>query len=102
QPGVGSGIMNTFRQIGIAVGIAGLGAIFQSRVHDVFVRDLSARAPQLAGRASRLADAITSGGGPQSVQGRAANGPAADAIHASMRTAFVSGFDRILWVGAIV
>jgi EmrB/QacA subfamily drug resistance transporter len=28
--GVGSGIMNTFRQVGIAVGIAALGAIFQS------------------------------------------------------------------------
>ena len=28
-----SGINNTFRQVGIATGIAGLGAIFQSKVH---------------------------------------------------------------------
>jgi len=32
RPGIGSGINNTFRQVGIAVGIAALGAIFQSRV----------------------------------------------------------------------
>jgi MFS family permease len=32
RPGIGSGINNTFRQVGIAVGIAGLGAIFQSTV----------------------------------------------------------------------
>lgn len=30
--GLGSGINNTFRQVGIAAGIAGLGAIFQARV----------------------------------------------------------------------
>ena len=32
QSGVASGINNTFRQLGIAIGIAGLGAIFEHRV----------------------------------------------------------------------
>jgi EmrB/QacA subfamily drug resistance transporter len=32
QSGLSSGINNTFRQLGIAIGIAGLGAIFDSRV----------------------------------------------------------------------
>src|SRR5919201_870614 len=33
QAGMASGINNTFRQAGIATGIAALGAIFQSRIH---------------------------------------------------------------------
>ncbi|MDX6487074.1 MAG: hypothetical protein QOF43_2227 [Gaiellaceae bacterium] len=33
RAGMASGINNTFRQVGIATGIAGLGAIFQSNVH---------------------------------------------------------------------
>jgi EmrB/QacA subfamily drug resistance transporter len=33
RAGMASGINNTFRQVGIATGIAGLGAIFQSKAH---------------------------------------------------------------------
>ena len=36
QAGAGSGINNTFRQVGIATGIAGLGAIFQSSLQSKF------------------------------------------------------------------
>ncbi len=34
KSGMASGINSTFRQVGIATGIAGLGAVFQSRVQD--------------------------------------------------------------------
>lgn len=34
QSGMSSGVNNTFRQLGIAMGVAGLGAIFDARVHD--------------------------------------------------------------------
>jgi EmrB/QacA subfamily drug resistance transporter len=54
RAGMASGINNTFRQVGIATGIAGLGAIFQHK------------------------------------------------IHGTDRTAFVSGLNAILLVGAIV
>jgi predicted MFS family arabinose efflux permease len=33
RSGMASGINNTFRQVGIATGIAGLGAIFQHKIH---------------------------------------------------------------------
>jgi hypothetical protein len=33
QAGMASGVNNTFRQVGIATGIAGLGAIFQSALN---------------------------------------------------------------------
>jgi MFS family permease len=34
RSGLSSGINNTFRQLGIAMGIAGLGALFNARVDD--------------------------------------------------------------------
>ena len=47
RSGMASGINNTFRQVGIATGIAGLGAVFQ---HDV-TRDTTAALASGAGRA---------------------------------------------------
>jgi EmrB/QacA subfamily drug resistance transporter len=97
RAGVGSGINNTFRQLGIAVGIAGLGAIFTSRERSAFVADLVARDPRLAGRAHALAGSLTSGGAGS----HGAGGRAGHAIELATRAAFVSGLDRILWVAAI-
>jgi EmrB/QacA subfamily drug resistance transporter len=47
RSGMASGINNTFRQVGIATGIAGLGAVFQ---HDVTHNTSSALAVSRAGR----------------------------------------------------
>src|SRR5207237_3550025 len=33
RSGMASGINNTFRQVGVATGIAGLGAVFQHQIH---------------------------------------------------------------------
>jgi EmrB/QacA subfamily drug resistance transporter len=54
RAGIGSGINNTFRQVGIAVGIAALGAVFQSQVPDAFVSHRSA-AGAAAARAAFVA-----------------------------------------------
>lgn len=98
EAGIGSGISNTFRQIGVAVGIAGLGAIFQHRVRTAFVADLIAREPRLAGRAGDMAKSVSAGSGPHTTKG---HGPYAQVIATVTRSAFVSGLDRILWVAAI-
>jgi EmrB/QacA subfamily drug resistance transporter len=97
RAGVGSGINNTFRQLGIAVGIAGLGAIFTSRVQSAFAQDLAARAPRLAGQAGRLAGSLTTGGGFTGTQPK---GPTGQAVALAMRSAFASGLERICWVAA--
>src|ERR1700760_2102350 len=55
KSGMGSGINTTFRQVGIATGVAGLGAVFQSRV-DSKISELLPRAP------SGLGEIIASGG----------------------------------------
>ena len=96
--GIGSGANNTCRQIGIAVGIAGLGAIFQSKVHDEVVTNLTRQSPGLASRAGSIADAVSQGGGPGAVH---ASPQVSRTIAQVSEAAFVSGLDRILWVGAV-
>ena len=53
KSGMGSGINTTFRQVGIATGVAGLGAIFQSRV-DSKLAELLPHAPAGLGEVGRL------------------------------------------------
>ena len=55
RAGMGSGINTTFRQIGIATGVAALGAIFQSRIE-------SKLAQTLPGAKAGLGEAVASGG----------------------------------------
>ncbi len=93
KAGMASGINNTFRQVGIATGVAGLGAIFQSQV--------AARLSELAPQAPPgFADAVSSGGIHAAVQ---AAPPGAQAqLTAAANQAFISGFNEILLVGGIV
>jgi hypothetical protein len=91
-----SGINNTFRQVGIATGIAALGAIFQSRITSYIAA--SGKVP--AAHLDQFAQAVSSGGTQQALQ----------AVPASLRSqaetlahsAFISGLNRILVVAAIV
>jgi EmrB/QacA subfamily drug resistance transporter len=93
KAGMASGINNTFRQVGIATGVAALGAIFQSRIQS----HLTAVPAQFR---SGFADAVSSGAINQAVN----NAP--PAFRSQARTAadqaFISGFNEILLVGAAV
>jgi len=95
QSGMASGINTTFRQVGIATGIAALGAIFQARVESKLL-DVLAGTPA-ADRSDQLAEAIASGGSKQAIasappqfQGR---------ITGAANQAFISAFNDILLVG---
>jgi EmrB/QacA subfamily drug resistance transporter len=93
KAGMASGINNTFRQVGIATGVASLGAIFQSEV--------SSKLAQLApGAPPSFADAVSSGGIHAAVQHAPAGSQAQ--LTAAANQAFISGFNEILLVGAIV
>jgi EmrB/QacA subfamily drug resistance transporter len=74
RSGAASGINSTFRQVGIATGIAGLGALFQGRVTD-----------KLGGN-SNLGEAVVSG----------------QAHGAIAQRAFIDGLNEILIVAAVV
>jgi EmrB/QacA subfamily drug resistance transporter len=96
--GIGSGVNNTSIQVGLAAGIAALGAVFQSRVADVLSSRLVQDAPQLGARRHQIVDQATSGSAAQVLQSLPAN--LRPAVEHSLRVAFVDGFDRILWVAA--
>jgi EmrB/QacA subfamily drug resistance transporter len=93
KAGMASGINNTFRQVGIATGVAALGAIFQSQVSS----KLSELAPQAP---PSFADAVSSGGIHAAVQ--AAPPQAHAQLTAAADQAFISGFNEILLIGGIV
>ena len=100
QIGVGSGINNTARQIGIAAGIAGLGAVFQHRVQDAFISHLHTTAPQLDSKSHALADQITAGGLQSATHHGAAHMQLL--ITGAAHAAFIDGFTEILWIAVAV
>jgi len=94
KSGMGSGINTTFRQVGIATGVAGLGAVFQSRV-DSKLAELLPHAPAGLGE-------IVASGGSRAVAAL----PLPPAIHAkavhAADVAFVSGFNEIILIAALL
>ena len=96
RAGMASGINNTFRQVGIATGIAALGAIFQSRITSY----LAASGKVPANQVDRFAQAVSSGGTQQALQSvpASARSTAATLAH----SAFISGLNEILLVAAFV
>ena len=99
RSGAASGINSTFRQVGIATGIAGLGALFQARVGDKLTEALTG-VPLPPGAEERLEEAVASGGAETAV--RAAPPAAREAVAEAARRAFVDGLDEILVVAALV
>jgi EmrB/QacA subfamily drug resistance transporter len=99
RSGVASGINSTFRQVGTATGIAGLGALFQARVSDKLGAALSA-VPLPPGAQDDLAAAVTSGGTQAAAQAAPAHARAA--LIEAARVAFVDALNEILIVAAAV
>jgi MFS family permease len=94
RAGMASGINNTFRQVGIATGIAGLGAIFQDRIRS----DLSANLP--AGHLDQLTRAVAAGATKQVLQ--AVPPSARTQVESLARSAFIAGLNEILLVASFV
>jgi EmrB/QacA subfamily drug resistance transporter len=93
RAGMASGINSTFRQVGIATGVAGLGAVFQSQISS-HLESLLPSAP------SGLDDLIAAGGTRAAVetappQLQAQVGDAASG-------AFVAALNDVLLIGAII
>jgi EmrB/QacA subfamily drug resistance transporter len=95
RAGMASGINSTFRQVGIATGIAALGALFQHHVQSSVRASLhgSPRAPEIARQ-------IASGGAGTAIRNAppALRRPLAEAA----RHAFVTGLNELFLVGAAV
>src|ERR1700733_9564250 len=91
--GMASGINSTFRQVGIATGIALLGTLFSNEVADE-VRARVAAVPSLSHQGPRIATAVQSGE-IGNVIGRLPP-QARQAVGLITRAAFTTGLNRIL------
>ncbi|MGO9754131.1 MAG: MFS transporter [Solirubrobacteraceae bacterium] len=98
RAGMASGINNTFRQVGIATGIAVLGSIFQSVIASTLAPRLSGT--PVARAASSIARAVASGGSQTVLAHVPAHlrATATNAIH----VAFVDAMNDLVLVSGIV
>jgi hypothetical protein len=99
RSGMASGVNTTFRQIGIAVGIAAYGSIFTSALHSSLTRSL-ASVPSLAGRGAEVAAAVKQGTVSQLIATTppGARGPLVLAVE----TAFTSAMNDLFIVSGIL
>ena len=103
RSGMASGINSTFRQVGIATGIAGLGAVFQHSVTHGTTSSLTAsgQAREIAGAAhGHLGTLLESGEVTQIAHALA---PAArTALDHAYRVGFTEAFDTIALIAAVI
>jgi EmrB/QacA subfamily drug resistance transporter len=99
QAGMASGINSTFRQVGIATGIALLGSLFAAQVHSAVTARL-AGVPRIGDRTPQISAALTNGQLSKALAGLppAQRRPVALAA----RSAFTTGLNHILLVAAII
>jgi hypothetical protein len=91
-----SGINTTFRQVGIATGIAALGAVFQSSIQNKVTSGLSAI---VDGRASALAKLVVNQEVPQAL---AQVPPGARPTAAGLvQSSFIDALNELLLIGSI-
>jgi hypothetical protein len=99
QSGMASGINDTFRQVGIAIGIAAWGAIFLGRGADKIEQLLAGTPASTGDRPRQLVEAVSSG----NLDTALANVPAGSrgAVGNAAREGFLSGLNEILMLGGI-
>jgi EmrB/QacA subfamily drug resistance transporter len=100
QSGMASGINDTFRQVGIAVGIAAWGALFIDRGASKVV-ELTAGTPAADGDRPRQLIEATSSGNLDQALNAVPEGARGTVAHAA-REGFLAGMNEILLLGAVV
>ena len=104
RSGMSTGAASTFRQVGIATGIAGLGAVFVQQIKPAVVSSLQSTPvgqAVLAHGGSQLGQSLASGG----VRQAAAAIPVAAGRHAlvsAYQSGFVSTFNHLMTIAAVV
>jgi EmrB/QacA subfamily drug resistance transporter len=103
RSGMASGINSTFRQVGIATGIAGLGAVFQHNVTHTATRSLalSGHAREVLAVAHGQLGTLLQSGEITRVTG-ALRPPARAALSSAYRVGFTSALTDILIIGGVI
>jgi EmrB/QacA subfamily drug resistance transporter len=106
RSGMGAGISNTFRQVGIATGIAGLGALFQHRLETTIPHALTNL--NFSGGGIAIGGLGGSGSGQAFATGNAdvvaggLTGPAHAVVAHAFRSGYVDALNDLFLVAAIV
>jgi EmrB/QacA subfamily drug resistance transporter len=101
RSGMASGINSTFRQVGVATGIAGMGTLFTHTVTTQIISRLHSTAGIASASARSLANTVAHGSGAaSSLHGIPAKARPA-ATHA-IRVGFTDGLNHVFLVGALV
>lgn len=104
RSGMASGANSTFRQIGIATGIAALGAVFASQIQHKTVALLGATSigrEVVSAGGSRLSEALQAGGVRQAISAIPSLPARVELLHA-YRVGFSSTLNELMLIGAIV
>jgi EmrB/QacA subfamily drug resistance transporter len=99
RAGMASGINSTFRQVGIATGIALLGTLFSNKISNE-VLDQVSKVPALSGKGPQIATALKSGTLSRTIGQLPVD--ARQSVGTITRTAFTAGMNTILLVAAII
>ena len=100
QSGMAAGINDTFRQVGVAVGIAALGAIFVGHGADKVAELLAGTPGALGERPRQLIEAASSGNLDLALSAVPAEAQAT--VSNAVDEGFISGLNQILMIGAIL
>jgi EmrB/QacA subfamily drug resistance transporter len=98
RAGMASGVNATFRQVGLAAGVATLGSVFASVIRGSIVDSL-ASTPLDGAQAHSIADAASHGHAAAAIA--SAPGGLHGAVAAAARSGFVDGLNTILLIAAI-
>jgi EmrB/QacA subfamily drug resistance transporter len=98
RSGMASGVNNTFRQVGIATGVAALGAVFQSRIRSHLVEAL--QGTPAAAHTGQLARAASSGAIGRALEHVPVQ--AREQVAAAARSSFVASLDTLFWISAVI
>ena len=105
RSGMASGANNTFRQVGIATGIAVLGAVFQSQIvaHTTAALAKSPFGPEVLRQGGAQLQGAMSSGEVRQARGRPSRSPAArNALLQAYHSGFSVTLNHLMEIGAVV
>jgi EmrB/QacA subfamily drug resistance transporter len=102
--GMASGSNNTFRQVGIATGIAALGAVFQSQIQHATAAALrtSSTGQEILARGGAGLKGALAGGGVRQVASSIPSASARATLLHAYRVGFASTLDHLMIIGVVV
>jgi EmrB/QacA subfamily drug resistance transporter len=104
RSGMASGANNTFRQVGIATGIAGLGAVFQSQIQQKTVAVLASTpvGREIIARGGSELKGALAGGGVRDASAQIPSASARETLLEAYRVGFANTLDHLLFIAVVV